>query len=175
MLQKYRRKLPNEGGQEPQKTVTELMPVSETPAQSALKEILEVLICEPGYLSSVSEKLSPENFEPEVFRKIADHLWFCYNQLGEFTLSELIGVVEEPILADIITQLYKEGMRKKNFAQTLEDSMRCLNDYRHETEATKIAASMNLSDSEDEADKQLQLLYEKLKSSVRRIPGALAE
>jgi DNA primase len=175
MLQKYRRKLPNEGVQEPQKTVMEMMPVSETPAHSALKDILEVLICEPGYLSSVSERLSPEDFEPEVFRKIADHLWFCYNQLGEFTLSELIGVVEEPILADIITQLYKEGTRKGNFAQTLEDSMRCLNDYRHEAEATQIAASMNLSDSEDETDKQLQMLYEKLKSSVRRIPGALAE
>jgi hypothetical protein len=175
MLQKYRRKLPNETNQEVRPTAAELMPVSETPGQSALKEILEVLICEPGYLSSLADELSPEDFEPEVFKKIAGHLWFCYGQLGEFTLTELLGVVEEPILADIITQLYKEGSRKGNFAQTLEDSMRCLSDYRREAEAARIAASMSLSDSEDEADKQLQTLYENLRQSVRRIPGSLAE
>jgi DNA primase len=175
MLQKYRRKLPNQMSQELKPTAAEMMPVPETPAQSALKEILEVLICEPGYLSSVAEELKPEEFEPEMFRKIADHLWFCYGQLGEFTLTELLGVVEEPVLADIITQLYKEGTRKGNFAQTLEDSMRCLSDYRRETEAARITASLSLSDSEDQADKQLQSLYENLKQSVRRIPGALAE
>lgn len=175
MLQKYRRKFPNTPGAERKATVTEMVPVPETPAQSAFKEILEVLICEPGYLSGIEEKLRPEDFEPEIYRKIADHLWFCYKQLGEFSLSELLGVVEEPILTDIITQFYKEGLRKGNFAQNLEDAMRCLSDFHREAKAARIAASISSTKSADEADQQLQMLFENLKQSVRRIPGALME
>ncbi len=149
--------------------------VSESPLHSAFRDVLQILVCEPGYISTVSELLKPEDFDPEVYQKVCRCLWQCHEHLGEFTVTELLGTVEEADLADIITQLYREGSSKGNFAKTLEDAMRCIEDYRREQEAARIAASLGQTQSEDEMDRQLQALTETLKHPVRRIPGALVD
>jgi hypothetical protein len=178
-LQRYRRKTSeysrkSEGKQENLKGGVKV-PVSETPVQAAFKDLLEILICESGYISSVSEVLKPEDFDPETYRKIAASLWRCHEHLGEFRVAELLGTVEEAELADIITQLYKEGSRKGNFAVTLEDAMRCIQDYQREQEAARIAASLGQNLTEEETDRQLQALYENLQQPIRRNPGALVD
>jgi DNA primase len=176
LLQRYRRQRPAFSASEPEVDENRYcMPILETPIQAALKEVLAVLVCEPGHIAAVSETLAPKDFEPEVFGMIAERLWRCFDHLGEFTLAELLGMVEESDLADIITQLYKEGTSKGNFDQTLEGAMSCIRDSQQEQETTQIAANMNGSLSEDESDRQLQDLAARLQGSVRRVPGALVE
>jgi DNA primase len=153
----------------------ELPAAGRTVAQGAFRDLLEILICEPGYIAGVREVLTPDDFDPEVFRKIAGCLWRCHDELGEFTMTELVGAVEEADLADIITQLYRQGTRKGNFAKTLEDAMRCIEEHQREQEAARIAASLSQPLTEEETDRQLQALHENLRSSVRRVPGALVD
>ncbi len=175
-LQRYRRRLPESTNTaQNNQAVRPTLPVAETPSQSAFMQLLEILICEPGYIAHAAEKLNPDDFEPEIYRKIAEKLWLCHNQLGEFSFTELLGVVEDANLADIITQLYKQGRKKGNFDQNLEDAMRCIEDTQREQDAARNAAGMNQTLTEDEVDRQLQELYENLKVSVRRTPGALVE
>ncbi len=149
--------------------------VPETLAQAAFKEILEILICEPGYIGSVKEILSPEEFEPDEFRQIAKALWESYNLLGEeFQLQDILASIENPELADMIIDLQKEGENKGNFARTLEESVKCLQDYKRAELAKKIEASLKDENiSEKQTEEQLQMLYEQLKNTGRRIPGAL--
>ncbi len=175
-LQKYRRRPITPAANGPkQPPAGNKATQGETPAHSAFRDLLGILICEPGYIAGIQEVIGPEDFDPESYRKIAEYLWKCHEHLGEFHLSELLGVVEEPELTDIITQLYKEGTGKGNFAQTLEDAMRCIEDYQREQEAAKIAASLSQPLTEEETDRQLQALYNNLQSSVRRSPGALVD
>jgi len=180
LLQKYRRKAfpqagnaGSEAAEQKPKRVLDAIP--ENPIHGAFREILEVLVAEPGYIPMVSETFSPADFEPEVCREIADKLWKCSEKLGEFSLSELLGTVEEPDLADIITHLYKEGSRKGNFAKTLEEAMRCIEQCRYENSAMQTAVKIDGKQSDEEADRQLQLLAEQLSKTVRRVPGALVE
>jgi DNA primase len=174
-LQKYRRR-PITGARGPeQMPAREKAAPTHTPAHSAFRALLEILICEPGYIAGVQDVIGPKDFDPESYQKIAEYLWKCHEHLGEFHLAELLGVVEEPELTDIITQLYKEGTGKGNFAQTLEDAMRCIADNQREQEATKIAASLSQPLTEEESDRQLQALFNNLQSSVRRSPGALVD
>jgi DNA primase len=180
LLQKYRRRsFPQaasaEGESAEQNPRRILEAISENPVHGAFRVILEVLISEPGYISMVSETFSPADFEPAVCREIAEKLWQCSEKLGEFSLSELLGTVEAADLADIITQLYKEGSSKGNFPKTLEEAMRCITDSRTETAAVAMAVKLDGSQSDEEADRQLQLLAEQLSKTVRRVPGALVE
>jgi DNA primase len=174
-LQKYRRRPVNHtpaNGAKPAATgVTQAL----SPVRSAFHDLLSILICEPGYLSGIQQSISPADFDSEVYRKIAGYLWKCHEHLGEFHLAELLGVVEEPELGDIITQLYKEGAGRGNFARTLEDALKCIEDYQHEQKAVKIAATLSQNMTEEETDRQLQALYENLQSPARRSPGALVD
>ncbi|MFA5864667.1 MAG: DNA primase [Phycisphaerae bacterium] len=172
-LQKYRRRtyIPVDG----QTTNKDVLPSCETVLHGAFRDVLEIMICEPGYISSMKELLSLDEFAPEVYGKIARYLWQCHEQLGEFTLAELLGMVEEVELGDIITQLHREGSRKGNHAKTLEDAMKCIKDNQREQEAAKITASLGHELTEEETDRQLQALFENLQLPIRRIPGAMVD
>ncbi len=152
------------------------MPIPQTPLQAAIKDILEVLVCEPGYITGVMEIISPEDCEPEIFTQIAVALWKSYERLGEsFEISELLASVEDTGLADVITQLYREGEAKGNFAQTIEGAVRCIQDYRRNQNVDKLEASLSQSLSEEEAEANLMKLYENLKNSGRRIASVSAD
>jgi DNA primase len=175
-LQKYRRTIPKIAQQQ-QNTPEKLsMPKPETHIQAAYYDILETLICEPAYISSISEKVSPQEFEPITFQTIAGLVWKCYEELGEFSLTELLALVEEPELADIIIQLHREGFNKQNFAQTIEDALRCLADSQREKEASEFTQRLGAVISDDEAERHLQEIYSRLQStSPRRTPGAMVD
>lgn len=151
------------------------LPAPQTPAEAALKELLEVLVCEPGYIGGLTDVLRPADFENDTYRRVAECLWQAHSQLGEFTLAELISTVEEVALSDIITGLHREGSERGNFAETVEQALRCIEDYRREQEAGRIAAGMSNDLSDDEVDIQLQKLQKNLSGSVRRTPGVLID
>ena len=178
-MQKYRRLSPgryrladNNNTKQEQENVG-IIP--ENLGQAAYKDILEVLICEPGYIASLQDILKPEEFEPDEFRQIAQALWESYDLLGEeMNLQDILAAVENPKLADIIIHLQKEGESKGNFAKTLEESVKCLQDYKRAEVAKQIEANLEKEGiSEEQMDEQLQMLYEQLKNTVRRIPGSL--
>jgi len=178
MLQRYRRRPVARAVGRTAETATpaaSTAPSVESPAHVALRDVLEILVCEPGYIAGVQDLIKPDDFDTDAYRKIAAYLWRCHDQLGEFALAELLGVVEEADLADIITQLYREGTRKQNFAQTLEDAMRCIKEYQREQDAARISAGLNQAQPDEETDRQLQVLQERLQLPIRRIPGALVD
>ena len=173
-MQKYRRRTVRQYQARDTNKISSV-PVPETLGQAAFKDILEVLICEPGYISSIKDVLIPEEFEPEEFREIARALWESYESFGEeFQIRDIVSAIEDPAIADIVVQLQKEGENKGNFAQTLEEAVKCLQDYRRTELAKKIEASlMDENISEKQAEEQLQALYEQMKNTKRKIPGAI--
>ena len=177
-MQKYRRRTSRvyqNMNSEMSKSAKKFEIVTETLAQAAFRDILEVLICEPGYIGSLKDVVKPEDFEPVEFREIAAALWKSYELLGEeFQIQDILASVENPELADVIIKLQKEGERKGNFARTLEEAIQCLRDYKRAELAKEIEAKLKDKNiSEEQAEEQLQMLYEQLKSANRRIPGAL--
>lgn len=177
-LQKYRRRVParsaSTDGDGAQTDRFASLSVPQNPAEAAYKELLEVLICEPGYIGSVDD-LNPADFEPQTCRRIAEYLWRAHEQLGEFSLQEFVATVEEVELADIITDLYHEGNRRGNFARTVQEAVDCIHEYRCEQEVSRIAASIGKAADEDEMDRQLRELQESLPLAMRRTAGALMD
>ncbi len=173
-LKRFRRRV-GPHGREERKSLSEI-PLPESPVQSAYRDILEVLLCEPGYISMIRNEISPEEFAPESFRKIAKSLWMMCERLGdEFTLAELIGTIEEPEIADLITLLYREGERRGNFYKTLEDAISLLREQKRDKEIMNITQALKNSASSEEVDKYLQTLHSHLKRRTIKFPTEFIE
>jgi len=175
-LQRHRRRRSYGGtcGQEKGRAVRG-MPVPSSAYEAAVRELLAVLICEPGYIGGIKDLVDPGRFEGEVYRRIGNHLWRAYSELGEFNLRELLSTVEEEDLGDIITELYDEGLSRSNFAETVEEAVRCIQHCRREQQASEIVASMGRELSDEEQDAKLEVLQQNLLVPVRRTPGALID
>ena len=172
-LQRFRRqaagrRTSNESGERSRSVV---LPPPRNCGEAAYRELLEVLICEPGYVGQLPETVKPSDFEPEPFAKIAHCLWRAYEELGEVALRDVLSMVEEVELADMITELHRQGINRGNFAETVEGAVRCLEDYRREQQASDIAATLGGPLSEDEMDRQLQVLQKSLSGISRRTPS----
>jgi len=175
-LQKHRRQLARRRtASEDKSNCTIKLPAPQNAAQAAFKELLEVLICEPGYIGGLTNVLSPKDFEPDAYRSVAEHLWHAYSTLDEFDLRELLSMVEETNVSNIITELHREGSRRGNFAETVEEAVQCIQEHRREQEASRITASINQVTSEEELDRQLQMLQVNLNSSARRTAGPMID
>ncbi len=124
--------------------------------QRALREILEVLLNEPGYYEQACESFDAERFEDPVLRAVGKTVSEMAQEFGEFDVGEVIVRLEEPEYARVITDLHHAGQARQNYARTIESACRRIQDLRLEAESLQAARRLldrdNKLTEEDEED-----------------------
>jgi len=86
------------------------------------RQVLEVLLNEPDLFDVAAERVGPEDFQSQVLRTIAEHVW----RLGaseRLSLEELLGCGELVSAGSILADLATEGDRRGNHAETLSGAV----------------------------------------------------
>ena len=92
--------------------------------QAALTVILEVLLNEPGLYGAAREGCwSPERFEDPVQRRVGTTVRDLAEQLGEFSLLEVLDRLSDPAEAQWATELHLRGERRGNFEATMKGAV----------------------------------------------------
>ena len=97
------------------------------------REIIEVLLAEPKLFKNVKSEVSPQNFDIPVFNRIAETLFKVLADKPEATMSEICGCIEEPQLANLVTMLEEDGIKKGNFFKRLTDAIKTLLEQQKKT------------------------------------------
>jgi len=141
--------------------------------QRAMREILEVLINEPGYFEGLGTHFDPSCFEDPDLRTVAQTLVRMAGEFGEFTVSELIAQMEEPRYARLITDLQEAGEARGNFGATIELSVRRLQELENEQlskEAARRLQSGAAEMSKQDQDPLLTALATRIKQRKGPLP-----
>ena len=94
--------------------------------QAALTAILEVLLNESGLYDRVKEVFDPQRFEDPALGRIGLAVRELAEQVGEFTLVEVMDRFAEPADARRITELHLRGEQRQNFEATATGAVDCL-------------------------------------------------
>jgi DNA primase len=90
------------------------------------REIIEVLLAEPKLFKSVKNEISPQSFDVPAFNQIAQTLFKVLAEKPEATVSEICGYIGESQIANLVTMLEAEGIKKGNFFRRLTDAIKTL-------------------------------------------------
>ncbi len=102
------------------------------------REILEVLLNEPGLFANVSGDISVDDFDVPEFSQIASVLFESLNKNAKAALTEVLGKIEEVEIANIITELSRTGEQKGNYTIRLNDAIEALKRLRKQNTTTSI-------------------------------------
>lgn len=103
--------------------------------QTALREILEVSLNEPGYLQQAGALFDSQWFEDERLRRIGGLAQGLADSVGEFSLAELLSRIEDTQQAQLAVALQMAGQRRGNYAATVNGALGCLRMWRQQQES----------------------------------------
>lgn len=127
----------------------------------ALREILEVLLHEPGLYAGVADRIQAAYFASDAaLSEIAEVLFRCLREGLQPELTRLYGQIESPATAAILGELDAFGSQKGDPRQRLEDSIRTLEALRHKDVVDRLKDSRREGDETDFLRKT-QLLAQK--------------
>jgi len=117
---------------------------------AAQREVLEVLINEPGLFADHGAQISPELFDVPLLRQMADLLWDAL-RLGEsFSLSAVLAGTESVALAESLVELQTAGERKGNYASRLSDALEVLGRRQRRAQTTHVQTAESQADTRPE-------------------------
>jgi DNA primase len=90
----------------------------------AQREVLEVLLNEPGLFHSVGQRISEDLFEVPILSQIASILLGVIRSDEEFSLNRVLAHTESVELAECIVELQQVGEKKGNYHARLVDALR---------------------------------------------------
>jgi DNA primase len=93
---------------------------------AAQKEVLEVLLNEPGLFHGVEQGITEDLFDVPILNRIASVLFGVIRSEGEFTMSRVLARTESPELAQGIVELQRVGEGKGNYEPRLVDALAVL-------------------------------------------------
>jgi len=134
----------------------------------AQREILEVLLNEPGLFESVAGRITVEDFHENTLRMIAQVVFESLARSEKATLPQLLSRLESVEAGSAIVELAQAGAEKGNFKQRLEQALNVV-DY-HIQDIEKDRMKSILSDEDAEA---LRKINEMLPRTNRRNPGMM--
>lgn len=94
--------------------------------QRALQQVVEVLLNEPAWFSSVDSVFEPTAIRDRKIAQIAVDLINMLRSGDPFEISELIGRFESPEFGRIITDLQARGEQRGKYAAVIEGAIPCL-------------------------------------------------
>jgi len=96
---------------------------------AAQREVLEVLLNEPGLYHSVGEEIREDLFDVPVLREIASVLLGVIRSDEDYSIGGLLARTESVQLGNCLMELQAVGERKGNYESRLADSLKVLHRY----------------------------------------------
>lgn len=93
---------------------------------AAQREILEVLLNEPGLLLQMEGKITAELFDVPLLRQIADIIFEAVHRQGGLRLSDVLAQTESTVTSNVIVELARAGEQKGNFESRLHGAIEAL-------------------------------------------------
>jgi DNA primase len=97
---------------------------------AAQREVLEVLLNEPGLFHRVEPGVSQDLFDVPVLAQIAAMLLDVIRSDDDFSLSRVLARVESVQIGERIVELQRVGEEKGNYPSRLADALRVLHRHR---------------------------------------------
>ncbi len=111
---------------------------------AAQREVLEVLLNEPGLFEIVKQKITPDIFDVPISRQIAELLFEMLNHNINTSLAEILAKVESVELGNCLVELSQTGEQKGNFQARLTGALDAFE--RHQAQKTN--GSLNIIDDQ---------------------------
>jgi DNA primase len=124
---------------------TPVLDLGEGLSANSQREIIEVLLAEPSVFKNVKNEVSPQDFDVPVFNQIAQTLFKVLAERPEATVSGICGCIEETQIANLVTMLEADGIKKGNFFKRLTDAIKTLK----LEQKKKGSASLNKADERE--------------------------
>jgi DNA primase len=109
------------------------------------REIIETLLAEPKLFKNVKNEFSPKDFDVPVLNQVAQTLFKVLAERPEATVSEICGCIEETQIANLVTMLEADGIKKGNFFKRLTDAIKTLRIEQQK----KISAAVSKTDERE--------------------------
>jgi len=93
---------------------------------AAQREILEVLLNEPGLFHGIERPITEDLFDVPILREIAAILFDILRSGEDFALRAVLARTESVQLGDCIIELQEVGERKGNYGSRLLDALDAL-------------------------------------------------
>ncbi len=90
---------------------------------AAQREILEVLLNEPGLFHQVEPAISEALFDVPILRQVGGVLLDALRSDDDFSLNLLLARIESVMLAECLVELQMVGERKGNYVERLHDAL----------------------------------------------------
>jgi len=90
---------------------------------AAQKEILEVLLNEPGLFHSIEQDITEDLFDVPILSRIASTLFELLRSGEDFTINRVLARVESPELGQSIVELQQIGEGKGCYDRRLDDAL----------------------------------------------------
>jgi DNA primase len=101
---------------------------------AAQREVLEVLLNEPGLFHNCQDEISESLFSVPLLRQIAEVLLDALRSDDEVSLAALLARIESESLAQGLVALQAVGEEKGNYASRLADAMQVLRRYQKDSQ-----------------------------------------
>ncbi len=134
----------------------------------AQREILEVLLNEPGLFENVTGRITAEAFDVPTLQEIAQVVFESLGRSEKAKLVELTGRLESTEAGAAIVELAQAGAEKGNFKERLEEALTVVADHMENIEKDKMMQTLSDDDTES-----LRKLSEVLPRTNRRNPGMM--
>lgn len=134
----------------------------------AQREILEVLLNEPGLFESVAGKVTVEDFDENTLREIAQVVFDSLARYEKATLAQLLSRLESVQAGSAIVEMAQAGAEKGNFIERLEEALNVVADHIQDIERGRMKSTLSDDDTES-----LRKINEILPRTNRRNPGMM--
>jgi DNA primase len=134
----------------------------------AQREILEVLLNEPGLFESVKGTIKIEDFDEGTLREIARVLFESLAKSDKAELVELTGRLETVKAGSAIIEMADAGAQKGNFEERLSQALNVVADHMENIKKSRIKSALSDDDTES-----LRKIGEILPKTNRRNPGMM--
>ncbi len=111
---------------------------------AAQREVLEVLLNEPGLFEIVKQKITPDIFDVPIFRQIAELVFDMLNNNINTSLTEILAKTESVDLGNALVELSQTGEEKGNFQARLKGALDAIERHR----AQKQSSSLKIIDDQ---------------------------
>jgi len=134
----------------------------------AQREILEVLLNEPGLFESVTGKVTVEDFDENTLREIARVVFDSLARSEKATLAQLLSRLESVQAGSAIVEMAQAGAEKGNFIERLEEALNVVAGHIQDIEKGRMKSTLSDDDTES-----LRKINEILPRTNRRNPGMM--
>lgn len=127
------------------------------------REVLEVLLNEPGLFESVKNDITPDDFDVAVLKQIATVVFEILQKGETISLSEVLAKIESVESGSVVVELAAAGEEKGNFRSRLDGAVAVLRRLR------KRGENLDIREVED----QRQYLRQVCEGAAKRNPHNL--